>query len=184
MWECLARVLPAALVMAVVGGCTLEERPDRPAEEDTSDASDAALADDLPGDEVDGTAADSARAVASAFREALELGDLSSALQLLDGEAVVYDRVGGDPPEGASTGEILLRQIRLQGDGLSLEPLESEFTLHGETAVEVTYSEASWDGDNGRAGMEGAVVETMLLVRTEDGWRLAHLHRSVEPAGG
>lgn len=178
-------VLATAGALAVMSACTLEERPDRPAErEDPSEEPDVGLAAELSEDPADATAADSVRAVASAFRDALEMGDLSSALQLVDRDAVVFDRMGGDPPEGASTGEVLLREIRLRRDGLNLEPLDSQLTFHGDVAVEVTRAEPSWEGGEDRAGIHGPVLETMVLVRTEDGWRLGHLHRSAAPGGG
>lgn len=172
------------LALAALTACTLEERPDRPAEEDAPEEPDGEVAQELVADEAAATTVDSVRAVAAAFRDAVDLGDLSSALQLLDGEAVVFDRVGGDPPEGASTGEVLLREIRLRREGLTLDQVSSDLRVHEGAAVEVTRSEASWEGDGARDGLRGPVLETVVLVRTEDGWRVGHLHRSAAPGDG
>ncbi len=121
-------------------------------------------------------AEDSIRAVHRTFQEAMEAGDLSSALSLVDRDAVLVDRIITVDPS-ASRGEILLEVLRRYADGLRLVPLRTEVSVSEASSIVLTRYEV-WDQVDGEAERVGHAVETLLLFRGPEGWRIQHLHRS------
>lgn len=164
-------LLFVALVVMGAGACTFERRDDVDEEE-------AAATRALPGFE-DGSRWRSPEGVVRLFREAVVLGDLSMALSLLDRQSILVDELAGAPDEAMTRGELLLELRRRHTEGLVLEVLQTRVEEAGETALVLTHL-AIMDRDEDGIGVEvGRVYESVVLVPTEEGWRIRHLHRSV-----
>lgn len=165
------RLLVGALVLVQAGACTFERRADL--EEDDSPAGSG-----IPGLE-EGVGARTPEAVARLFREAVEVGDLSLALSLLDRSATLVDALAGAPDVTTTRGELLLELRRRHGEGLALEELEARSEPVGESTLVLTRL-ALMELDEDGIGIEvGRVYETALLTPVEGGWRIRHLHRSL-----
>lgn len=117
--------------------------------------------------------------VARVFREAVVIGDLSLALSLLHRQATLVDELAGTDEELATRGELLMELRRRHVDGLVLEALDTQVEVTGETALVLTRLALIDRGEDGIGLEVGRAYETALLVATEEGWRIRHLHRSV-----
>ncbi len=170
-----ARSHPARLLVVVAlvaAGCTFEQRPDRAAENDEDE-------DGVPVV----SAEDSVQAVREAFLEAMEAGDLAGALSLVDRDAVVVDPFSETPRHEASLGEVFLEVLGAYGTEIRMSPTGSQVTVLGDHAVAVTDYELQWWGEE-EWERAGSLVETLVLARGEEGWRIHHLHRSVPGSVG
>ncbi len=153
--------------------CTFERRPD-PSDEVVEES------ETQPPATEEERAADSVRLVQDTFRDAMDAGDLSRALSLVDPGAVILDRFVDLDPETASRGEILLEVLRLEEEGVALEPVESQVSLFQDAALVVTRYQVHQVGEEVEESVpSGFATETLLLVRGEEGWRIHHLHRSL-----
>lgn len=159
------RVLILLLAAGTAGGCTVERRPD--VQPDGGAASDPAT--------TGASAEDSVRAVVSAFRQALALGDGSRVAALTAPEALLVDQeegvrwrrsaeAGGDLPSPLGAGE----------GGLAWTVSSSEYTRFGEAGLLVTRYLAEVAGED----VPWSAVESFVVVRTGEGWRVRYLHRS------
>ena len=160
-----------SLGLASIVGCTFERRPNGVEEVAEESQATASLQADL--------IVDSVRTVHRVFHEAMEAGDLARALSFMTRDAVVLDRLVDLDPEESSRGEILLEVLRRTGEELHLEPLRTDVSLMEESALVVTrYRVLEREGD-ARGEPIGSAVETLVLVRAEEGWMIQHLHRSL-----
>lgn len=160
------------LVLAVLGfgACTFERRPDlerRASVEDT-------LSPPTPS-APRAAVEDSVRTILAAFRDALRLGDAARVAQLSapgadlvdQEEHVLWTRVRGE--EGPLPGPL---DGRRQGLGWVLD--DSFFDFLGDGALVVNRYHATVSGE----AVPWSATETFVFVRTSEGWRLRHLHRS------
>lgn len=161
------QIVPSVLAV-LVSGCRFERRPDLPLVVDPIE--DVVVRPGLSATPME----DSVRAVAGALDEALAVGDVSRvarltvlSTQLIDQEEAVHwtrsDPEGPLPRPLASRGEGL--GWRLEGSRFT--PLEGGGILLKEYRAVVSGEEVPW-----------SAVETYVLVRVPEGWRVAHLHRS------
>jgi hypothetical protein len=119
-----------------------------------------------------------------AFREAMAVGDLSLALALLDREATLLDDLVGDPALAGSRGEALLELRARLAEGIRLEEDSTRVSFPGDVAVVITRLHLQVQEDAPEVWQERAgshLHETVVLVPTEEGWRIRHLHRSILP---
>lgn len=123
--------------------------------------------------------------VVRTFREATARGDLSLALSLMSRDAFMTDALVGGGAAEQSRGEMLLELRAFMAEGFSLS--EDSVRVHFPGAVAVAFAgltlEAEAEEPTGRLSdfVGRAVYETVVLVATEQGWRIQHLHRSVAP---
>jgi len=166
---CAAGCLAAFLLLG--NACTFEHRADLDDEEGAMPASLVLLG--------NGERGLSPGAVTRLFREAVVAGDLSLALSLLHRQATLVDELAGTDEATITRGELLLELRRRHVEGLVLEVLDSRVEPSSESAVVLTRLALLDRGEDG-IGMEvGRAYETVVLVPTDEGWRIQHLHRSV-----
>lgn len=166
------RAIPVLMVLLVgaVGGCTLEHRPDVQPDGAAVSAADPAGA--------VATVEDSARAVVAAFREALALGDGARVAALTVPGALLVDQEEGvrwrraTEPDGA-----LPSPLGSARGGLAWAVVSSEYARMGEAGLLVTRYVAEVAGEE----VPWSAVESIVVVRTEEGWRIRYLHRSRGP---
>lgn len=168
------RLREVPLLLAVIaGGCTLEHRPDVQPDDEAV----AAETPSVPGASVE----DSARAVASAFREALVLGDASRVASLTAPGALLVDQEEGVRwRRSAESDGPLPAPLGASRGGLGWTVSASEFANLDGTALLVTRYGAEVAGEE----VPWSAVESLVLVRTGDGWRVRYLHRSRGQAEG
>ena len=163
------RPLLALCALLVVASCTFERRPD--------------LAGSGEGDSTrpavpsgpHAAAEDSVRAVVAAFREALRLGDVTRVAQLSTPDAALVDQEEHVHWSRSGSSESRLPAPldgRREGLGWVLE--DSSFDTLGASALLVNRYSATVSGED----VPWAAIETFVFVRTPEGWRLRHLHRS------
>jgi hypothetical protein len=171
-----------------LAGCTLERRADPEAspgvDVEREEVLEARVPDPVPADP-----AESVRITLEVFREAVRVGDISLALQLLDAEAVLLDdlvvEAAGEADPPGTRGELLLALRRRHAEGLGLQPLDSDLRWSDDTAVLSTrllLLDRS-AGPEVEPDSLGWARETAVLRPTPEGWRILHLHRSVVPGG-
>jgi hypothetical protein len=164
----------ALLAIALLASaCRFERRPDLPGEGAGERASAAAQ----PGAM---TLEDSVRAVASALDDALAVGDVARVAllsvpgaTLIDQEEAVHWTLG-DPETP------LPQALAGRGGRFDWRLRTSRFVELGGAALLVNEYEATVVG----SGVSWRAAETLIMVRTPEGWRLRHLHRSRGPEGG
>lgn len=154
-----------AVAILVVAACTVERRadarPDGGAADGESPAARSAAAED------------SARAVASAFHEALLLGDGARVVSLTAPGAVLVDQEEGVRWQ-RSTDADLPDPLGRGRQGLSWVVTSSEFTDLGEAGLLVTRYLAEVEGEE----VPWSAVESMVLVRSPEGMKILYMHRS------
>lgn len=128
--------------------------------------------------EVPAVAADPARdsvvAVVHRFHEHLAVGDSVRALELLHPELVVYE--GGHAEDlGEYRSGHLGADMEFSG-AVDREVLSEEVTLLGTHALYL--SEYRMAGDFRGRTIDAHGTETMVLERTDEGWRIRHIHWS------
>jgi hypothetical protein len=156
------------LLPLVQTGCTFERRADL--DEDPEAATPALEADER---------IRSPAAVVRVFRDAVVVGDLSLALSLLHRPATIEDELAGGDVGTLTRGELLMELRRRHVEGLVLEVLGTEVEVMGESAMVLTRLALIDQGEDGIGVEAGRAYETVLLVLTEEGWRIRHLHRSM-----
>jgi hypothetical protein len=161
-------MLALLLLPLLQAGCTFERRADL--DEDPEAATPAMEA---------GERIRSPAAVVRVFRDAVVVGDLSLALSLLDRRATLVDELAGSHGETLTRGELLMELRRRHVEGLVLEVLGTEMEVAAESAMVLTSLALIDRGDDGIGIETGRAYETVVLVLTEDGWRIRHLHRSM-----
>lgn len=121
-------------------------------------------------------AVDSVRAAVHAFHEALAAGDSSRALELLHPEVRVFE---GGHPETLSE----YRSGHLAADmdfsgSVDREVLDEQVSGGGAEGWALYLSEYRMAGTFRGEAVETRGTETMVLLRTADGWRIRHIHWS------
>jgi ketosteroid isomerase-like protein len=127
------------------------------------------------------------------FREAVEDGDVSLALRLVDRDARLMDDLvdRGDPSDPSlqeTRGLQLLALRRAHEAGLTLELIDTELVWVDEVAMITSLLRSSIEPSGDAPSTASAILpppgwvrESALLHRTPDGWRILHLHRSTLP---
>lgn len=113
-------------------------------------------------------------AVADAFHEALASGDSTRALQLLHPEVRVFEGGHAETLEEYRSGHL---PVDMEfSAGTEREVIEHQVFGDAEQAVFLARyrSTGSFRGE----AVEARGTETLVLVRTDDGWRIRHIHWS------
>ena len=178
-------VVTLAAMVGTAGACTFEKRAENAAEAVVAETESAevreaerVVAPALPPEEA-------ALGALRTFREAMAVGDLSLALALVDRDATLVDDLVGAAAADASRGEVLLELRSVLAQGLELEEESQRVSFLGGVAVVVSrlvLRVADPEAPGPVQEMDGRQLhETVVLVPTDDGWRLRHLHRSLVP---
>ena len=170
------RAVLAALLLTLTAapGCRFERRPDLPTDRELSLGTPASL-------EPAGTPAeDSARAVVISLAEALEVGDVARVARLTVPESVLIDQEEAVRWSHANPDSPLPRSLSAGEDAPDWRLETSAYLPLGEGAVLIYEYQALTQEEAPAA----RAVETFVLVRTELGWRLRHMHRSRGPDTG
>jgi ketosteroid isomerase-like protein len=126
--------------------------------------------------------ATSALNVVRTFREATARGDLSLALTLMDRDAFLLDALVPDPEGERSRGELLLELRALMAEGFEFR--EDSVQVEVPAGVATVFSRLRLVSteeveEGGEQAVDRHLAETVLLVPTEQGWRIRHFHRSI-----
>ncbi|MBW3554994.1 MAG: nuclear transport factor 2 family protein [Gemmatimonadetes bacterium] len=114
------------------------------------------------------------RAVVHGFHAALAAGDSSAALERLHPAVVVYESGHAESLTQYRSGH--LRSDIAFASAVRREVTGESISLWGDTALYT--SEAHTTGEwRGRA-IDAQGAETMVVVRTPEGWRIRHIHWS------
>ncbi len=158
-------------VPLVVSACTFERRPDRRNGEEEPDTAAVSRTEILE---------DSMEAMVDAFVEALRAGDVSRAVGMLHGQATLYDEETGRRWGPMQVDSLLPGPMGREGEELRREPSDSWVEVYDPAAVVVRrYRPAA-----SREAAARTALETYVLVRTDGGWAIRHLHRSQGPDPG
>jgi ketosteroid isomerase-like protein len=114
------------------------------------------------------------RAVATAFGNALETGDSTAALALLHPDVVIFEGGSWETLEDYRSGHLRADMRYLQAT--QQETLRAVVHVSGDQAL-VT-REFSTTGTMGERVIDSIGVETLILVRTDEGWKIRHIHWS------
>ena len=117
------------------------------------------------------------RAVASGFAKALAAGDSAAALALLHPDVVIFEAGGWESLTDYRRGHLAADMRALQG--LKQETKRDVVTISGDFAL-ITRS-YSTSGTVGERVVDSAGAESMVLLRTPDGWKIRHIHWSSRP---
>lgn len=118
--------------------------------------------------------ADSAKAVVHRFHAALAAGDSARAVSLLHPDAVIYESGHAETREEYAAGH--LKADMEFTAAVEREILEERVSVYGSAALYESRDRIS--GTFRGREVEGEGVETVVLVRTPDGWRIRHVHWS------
>lgn len=114
------------------------------------------------------------RAVATGFGKALAAGDSLAALALLHPDVVIFEAGGWESLDDYRKGHLRADMRALQG--LKQETVRDRVTISGDLAL-VT-REYSTTGTTGERTVDSVGAETMVLLRTPEGWKIRHVHWS------
>jgi ketosteroid isomerase-like protein len=117
------------------------------------------------------------RAVATTFSEALASGDSTAALGLLHQEVVIFEGGSWENLEHYRSGHLRADMRYLQA--IKQETLRDAVSISGDMAL--LTRESSAVGSVRERAIDSIGVETMILVRTPDGWKIRHIHWSSRP---
>ena len=116
------------------------------------------------------------REVGHAFHRALSSGDSTAALALLHADVVIFEG-GWESLEDYRKGH--LRADMRASQALKQETMRDLITISGDLAlITREYSNA---GTMGERTVDSIGVETMVLMRTSNGWKIRHIHWSSRP---
>lgn len=166
------RLAPLALLVLVVAlGCRFERRPDLEASPDTAGIADTTAQPVVPGQAIH----DSLRVVVAAYHEALRVGDVSRVASLtVPGSVLVDQEEGVEWRRGEGGSEVLPQPLDPARTGFGWTRAGSEIQVFEETALLVDQYRVTVSGEE----VPWNAVESFLLVRTPDGWRIRFSHRS------
>lgn len=123
--------------------------------------------------------AQAAASVVDAFHAALEAGETEAALALMAEDAMVFE-------EGAAErSRAEYASHHLQADAAYAAASESTMARRvGRTSGDLAWimSEGRTVGQAGNSATARLTVETMVLAREPDGWRIKHIHWSSRAA--
>lgn len=120
------------------------------------------------------------RVAVEAFDHALAAGDSAAVLALLHADATVYEGGVAETREQYRAGHLrgdiaFLREV-------TSETLRDRVDVRGDMALYT--SEYAMKGTSRGREVNSTGVETMVLVRTAEGWRILHIHWSSRPNRG
>lgn len=113
-------------------------------------------------------------AVVRAFHDALAAGDSTAALGHLHPDVVVYEDGHAETLEEYRSGHLAADMGA--SDAVQRETLGHDVVVYDEAALSTRLEAAS--GTIGEREIEGRLTETMLLVPTDEGWKIRHVHWS------
>jgi ketosteroid isomerase-like protein len=116
------------------------------------------------------------REIGRAFHEGLTKGDSAAVLALLHPEVVIFEG-GWESLEDYRKGH--LRADMRASQALKQETTRDVITISGDLAL-IT-REYSTSGTMGERTVDSIGVETMVLLRTQNGWKIRHIHWSSRP---
>jgi ketosteroid isomerase-like protein len=152
--------------LLAAGACRFERRPDLPSQ---APPEDVVVRPGLSASPME----DSARAVALALDEALAVGDVSRVTRLTSADALLIDQEEGVHWTPALAEAALPRPLSTDR-GLAWRLEITTFHAFPGSGLLVQEYRAVISGE----GVPWRAVETLVLVRSDEGWRVAHLHRS------
>ncbi len=132
----------------------------------------AALA--LLGPTPDPVATDDPAAVVAAFHEALAAGDSAAAVALLHEEVLVFEQGQGEDLQEYRSHH-LAADIRFASQ-TTRHVMDSRSMISGDVAVLTARTHTM--GRVGNRDIDSNGVETMVLLRTDAGWKIHHIHWS------
>lgn len=164
--------LTALLVLLVVTqGCRFERRPELRASADTAGIADTTAQPVVPGQAIH----DSLRVVVAAYHEALRVGDVSRVASLtVPGTVIVDQEEGVEWRRGDGGSEVLPQPLNPATTGFGWTRIGSEIQVFEETALLVDRYRVTVSGEQ----VPWTAVESFVLARTPDGWRIRFSHRS------
>lgn len=164
-----APVLVLLVTAALSAGCRFEKRPDLAAGEPVLGTA------YTPTTPSGGATEDTVRATINAVREAFRVGDVTRVAQLTTRDAVLIDQEDEVRWTRADAAAQLPRPLVGGDEGLAWTLDDSSFSMLAADAALVSHRfRASVSGES----VPWTAVETLVVVRTEEGWRLRYLHRS------
>jgi len=157
------RILIALLLITLVACQPVADR-DTPTVEETGEV------------DITRAAADpaAARSVVEDFHRALVEADSGRVLALLHPDAIIYEAGHAETVEEYRAGH-LAADIRFAAAS-EREVLDEQSVVLGDAVVYL--SESHVRGTIGEREIDSRGVETMVLVRDADGWRIRHIHWS------
>ena len=117
------------------------------------------------------------RQVASAFGKALASGDSSTVIRLLHPDAAIFEGGRWENLDQYRSGHLRADMAYLQA--VKQETVRDVVTLAGDLAV--VLRESSTTGTYRDRAVDSIGIETMVLQRTPDGWKIRHIHWSSRP---
>jgi ketosteroid isomerase-like protein len=121
------------------------------------------------------TAFDEASRIVDAFHAALQKGDRDAALSQLDGAVAIYEQGWVEHSKAEYAASHLDSDLKFSMATTS-KRTDRTGTLIGDLAY-VT-SEGTVSGTFEGKPVNSITLETMILRRTDDGWRIIHIHWS------
>jgi ketosteroid isomerase-like protein len=115
-----------------------------------------------------------ARSVATGFARALAAGDSSAAIALLHPDVVIFEGGAWESLSDYRRGHLAADMRALQG--LKQETQRDIVTISGDFAL-ITRAYST----SGERVVDSAGAESMVLLRTPDGWKIRHIHWSSRP---
>lgn len=114
------------------------------------------------------------RAIVAAFGKALASGDSTGAIALLHPDVVIFEGGAWESLEDYRRGH--LRADIAATQALKQESLRDVITVSGDLALSTR--EYSTTGTRGERVIDNIGAETVVLVRTSNGWKIRHIHWS------
>ncbi len=122
----------------------------------------------------------SATDVAAAFTKALETGDKDAALALLLPNVLVYEAGGAETSAAEYAAKHLPADIAFLAD---LEHEQISQVSGGDGISAWVATRGRLKGRHKGKSVDLDTAETLIMARTPDGWRIAHIHWSSAPRG-
>ena len=114
------------------------------------------------------------RAVATAFGKALAAGDSLAIIAMLHPDIVIFEGGSWESLEDYRKGHLRADMRFLQG--LTQETVRDVIRISGDLAL--LTREYNTKGTSGERTIDSIGVETMVLAKTADGWKIRHIHWS------
>lgn len=119
--------------------------------------------------------AEEAAGVVDAFHAALETGDTAAALALMSDDVMIFEEGGAERSRGEYASHHLEADAAYAAASVSALSRRAGWAS-GDVAWIV--SEGETQGQAGNSATGRLTVETMILKRGPDGWRIQHIHWS------
>lgn len=110
-----------------------------------------------------------------AFHAALAAGDGDRALAAMAPEVIIFESGGAEMSRDEYASHHLAGDMRFAASS-EREVIEQRQEVFGDTALVLTRSHTT--GSIGDRQIDASGVETMVLRRADDGWRIVHVHWS------